>query len=301
VSYIAARIPVVSSFGQSGGAGFVTTRVTNAAGFEIADQTDPDGIRTFNVTFKSRSQADFEGLRAHYINMHGRNHDFPWRDYSDYLVTAAVGVLGDGAATGFPGYQLGRAYTVKTIIGGMVTTVYPVKKPCEDIPLIVYRNGIAASEGALAGEWEVDSSRGTVLWTAISSKTISNITNANPGVVTAVGHGFTNGQTVYLSDIGGMVELNGDFGTTGTIATVAGKTTDTFQLDGIDTTDFGAYTSGGTAALYPQPGEPLRWSGGFDTPVHYDSDNMDADLFVDKSGGEFIYNWTIALRESKIL
>lgn len=73
-------------------------------------------------------------------------------------------------------------------------------------------------------------------------KTVTGITNANPAVVTATAHGFNNGDSVYLSGVGGMNEANiqGPF-------TVANKTTDTFQLSGVNSSAWGTYTSGGVA------------------------------------------------------
>lgn len=74
-----------------------------------------------------------------------------------------------------------------------------------------------------------------------SAKTITAITNANPGVVTSASHGYTNGDLVVLGAISGMTQLNGKE------VTVANVTTNTFELSGVNTTAYGAYTSGGTA------------------------------------------------------
>lgn len=70
---------------------------------------------------------------------------------------------------------------------------------------------------------------------------ITDITQADPAVVSAYGHGFTNGMTVYLSGIGGMTDLND------TTATVANADSYGFELDGVDSTGFDAYTGGGLA------------------------------------------------------
>jgi hypothetical protein len=82
-----------------------------------------------------------------------------------------------------------------------------------------------------------------------AGKNITGVTNANPGVVTAATHGFSNGDWVYISGVGGTVGLNGN------TYVVAGVTTNTFQLtdfDGnsVNTVSMGAFTSGGTAARY---------------------------------------------------
>lgn len=80
--------------------------------------------------------------------------------------------------------------------------------------------------------------------------TITAISQANPGVLTYTGTDPANGDWMYLSGIGGMTELNGRW------VKVAGVNTgaNTFQLTSIhgganiDTSGFGAYTSGGTTA-----------------------------------------------------
>ncbi len=69
---------------------------------------------------------------------------------------------------------------------------------------------------------------------------ITAITKANPAVVTANSHGLSNGDRVFIASVGGMTEVNNrEF-------TVAGATTNTFQLSGIDSSAFTTYTSGGT-------------------------------------------------------
>ena len=75
-----------------------------------------------------------------------------------------------------------------------------------------------------------------------ATKTITGITQANPAVVTASSHGYSNGDHVWINDVVGMTELNGRR------FTVANKTTHTFELSGINSTSLTAYSSGGTAA-----------------------------------------------------
>ena len=80
-----------------------------------------------------------------------------------------------------------------------------------------------------------------------TGKTISGATKANPVVITATAHGFSNGDHVIIGSVAGMVELNGVTGI------VANKTTNTFELTDVDGTNinstaFTTYTSGGTAS-----------------------------------------------------
>ncbi|MBA87706.1 MAG: hypothetical protein CMB16_00360 [Euryarchaeota archaeon] len=73
-----------------------------------------------------------------------------------------------------------------------------------------------------------------------STKTASGMTKANPVVVTSVAHGFSDGDNVRIKNTVGMTDVNNkEF-------VIANVTTDTFELQGIDGTNFGTYTSGGT-------------------------------------------------------
>ena len=80
-----------------------------------------------------------------------------------------------------------------------------------------------------------------------ANTTISGATQANPCVVTDTGHGYSDGDEVYISSIVGMTELNGRY------FKVANKTTNTFEItdlqgNNINSTAYTAYGSAGTAA-----------------------------------------------------
>jgi hypothetical protein len=94
------------------------------------------------------------------------------------------------------------------------------------------------------------SSVGVAVQSAIAAaKTISGITKAAPGVVTASSHGYSAGDYILLS-VQGMSELDGRVIRVGP----TGVTTDAFQMLGdggtaIDTTNFGTFTSGSAYKL----------------------------------------------------
>lgn len=76
-----------------------------------------------------------------------------------------------------------------------------------------------------------------------AAKTISAVTNADPGVFTSASHGYSDGDVILL-EIDGMPDLNER------LFQVYAKATDTFQLEdidgasGIDTTNLGTFISG---------------------------------------------------------
>lgn len=74
-----------------------------------------------------------------------------------------------------------------------------------------------------------------------------NITQANPAVVTTlIAHGLSTGDEVGFFGVGGMTEVNDQ----NFFITVLSSTS--FSLNGVDSTGFGAYTTGGYATVYEQ-------------------------------------------------
>lgn len=79
-----------------------------------------------------------------------------------------------------------------------------------------------------------------------TSKVISAATQANPVALTVAGHGRTTGDTVMVTGVVGMTQLNDR------MFTVTVVDANTITLNGVNGTAFGAYASGGTV-----------WTGAF--------------------------------------
>jgi len=74
-----------------------------------------------------------------------------------------------------------------------------------------------------------------------ATKNITGATQANPCQLTIVGHGYTTGDQIKVEAVGGMTELNG------LTFTVTNTGANTLTLDGVNSSSYTAYTSGGTA------------------------------------------------------
>ena len=124
-----------------------------------------------------------------------------------------------------------------------------------------------------------------------ANKTISAITKANPAVVTATSHGYTNGDEVYISAVVGMTQVNGRW------FTVANKTTNTFQLSGIDSSGYSTYSSAGTSAKVYEIVTP--WSDTMADDVQWAQDGntlymTHSDKMVRKLTRSSDTSWTLA-------
>jgi len=115
----------------------------------------------------------------------------------------------------------------------------------------IYQNGSNPAQRAIrrgtatvtAGSQTVtDDGLGNFLQTA-PVISITGITQANPAVVTTSGaHNLTTGQQVFIKSVLGMTQINS---TPGVFYTITVTGANTFSLDGIDSTGFSSYTSGG--------------------------------------------------------
>ena len=88
-----------------------------------------------------------------------------------------------------------------------------------------------------------------------AAQNITNVSQANPAVVTIAAHGYSNGDWVYVTGVVGMTNLNG------LVYVVQGVTTNTFTLTDlfgniISSLSYPAYVSGGTAARIYTPVSP---------------------------------------------
>ena len=75
-----------------------------------------------------------------------------------------------------------------------------------------------------------------------AAQAITGVTQANPVVITYAGSDPTNGWKVYIEGINGMDELNGNV----YIVVNVNADANTFELSGVNGTEYAAYVSGGT-------------------------------------------------------
>ena len=77
------------------------------------------------------------------------------------------------------------------------------------------------------------------IWSTATNTAVTAITQANPAVVTSTTHLKNDGDTIKITDVVGMTEVNDRY------FVVANSTANTFELEGEDSTTYTAYASGG--------------------------------------------------------
>lgn len=106
----------------------------------------------------------------------------------------------------------------------------------------------------LSGLYPIDTRTGTTTYTiearaaataTRANSAIAGITKANPAVVTYTGaDNFANGDLVYIFDVAGMTEVNNLVFEVANVSTGA----NTFELSGVDSSAYTAYSSGGVVS-----------------------------------------------------
>lgn len=151
-----------------------------------------------------------------------------------------------GATTISPSAISGAGITLTAsaaifVAGDVGTLFYLEQMPTDTTKVWEVQKGVRSSELRRAGFNYYQAPTA-----APTTKAITAITAAAPGIVTSAAHGFANGQVIYIDGIVGMTELNKLF------YKVARATANTFSLQtllgsDVPTTGFTAYVSGGTA------------------------------------------------------
>lgn len=188
---------------------------------------------------------------------------------TDYICSVSTGYLENGFGNGKPTYQLAKKYA-----RGAGYTLKPIKKPNPEASFKVVRNGVDCVVGTNAGQIQIDFNTGLITFKADKQLNITNISVGVDCVVTTSQlHGLTTGSYVYLSGLGANT-LNEKAYQITVITNVS------FKLVGVTNS---AIAGTGFASVYPQPNEPLRWSGEFHHPMRFDGDmipHFDADGLI---------------------
>jgi len=238
------RFPDDISYGAVGGPGFNTDVVEYGGGNTQRNANWGDlALCEYDVAHAARIATQFDRLLAFFRIVRGMADSFRYKDWMDYQCLAADGLLGTtGVGTGALQYQAYKTYTFdsESVMRKLVLLVSGT--------VVAYRNGLPVIVGVAAGNVAFDILTGLFTFVpdvtknvnANVAKTISGITQANPGVVNATGHGFNNGDKIKHTGVGGMTQVNNLY------FTVTVVDADHYSI-GVDTTAYGAYTSGGTA------------------------------------------------------
>lgn len=286
MSFNEARFPTRIRPQPRGGPRFRTSIVELASGHEQRNIGWSQARRRYVIDQRTWTDADWETLLAWFHAHFGQGHGFRMRDWSDYQASHANGLLGSGVGTGLPAYQLARVYTA-----GSLSQTRIIAKPVSG-SVAVRRGGGSVTFGAGAGQIALDTATGIVTFVADATASASSITvGATTQVVLASNPGtLTAGQEIYLAGFTGTdAALVNNLAHT--INSVTGTGPFTFTLATV-TTGKTITLGSGQGRKYPQASEALTWSGEFDVPVRFATDEMSAEILYRNADGTLFVEWS---------
>jgi uncharacterized protein (TIGR02217 family) len=229
----------------------------------------------FDVGRRAMNATDTATLDAFFRAVKGRGYRFRIKDWTDYT-DGGAGVLTAQATAGV--YQLGKLYTA-----GALSETRLIQKPVAGT-VVAYRNGTAVSTS-----YTLDATTGLLTFSPFASAAVTAVSVGASTSVTLASAlpGLASGGLLYLSGLGGADAglLNGlqssVTGVSGAVYTLA-----------VNTTGKTITAGSGVGSEYPQPTDTLKWTGQFDVPARFDTDEMKKQVMDRQgSGGSLLVDW----------
>lgn len=261
--FLEERISSLIRMGSSYVDDYAVDIVTTSGGQEYRSLVHPFPVRKFDVSYLLDNDKTYAELQAIYHRAHGKFAGFRARCFDEWSSNGRVGTptafdqpMGHVSAGV---YQLRKRYGTDKAAGATGYAYREIRKPVAG----TVRVGIGATE-IRAADWSVDATTGRVTFAADKTVAITGISKAASAVITLGTHAIVTGQSVQISGVSGMTQING----MRALVTAWDATTITVA---INSTAFGTYTSGGVVHTRPQTGESVTAGFEFDFPVRFNT------------------------------
>lgn len=260
--FLEERISSLIRYGSGWQDDYAVNIVTTSGGQEFRSLTHPYPVRRFDVSYLLETDAAYNELLAIYHRAHGKFAGFRARCFDEWSSNGRTGVptaLDQEMLLVSAGvYQLRKFYGTDKAAGASGYAFRQIKKPVSGTVKV----GISGIE---VDDHSVDATTGRVSFNANRSANIVGISKASQAVLTLqFAHPYLIGDTVHVSAVSGMTEINGLRASVIFIAPFA------ITVD-IDTTGFSTWTSGGIVNTRPQSGESVTAGFEFDFPVRFNT------------------------------
>lgn len=260
-AFLEERFPPDIDYGSGFETRFATTLVTTAGGNEYRARKHPFLMARLDVDFTR--QRDEVIARIVDLNMRAGGMYKGFRVYN-YLDFSSNNYRGTPTALDQPVllvsagvYQLMRWYGSSA---DPECSRRRIRKPVANTTLI----GVGG-QAMPAAQWSVDTTSGLVTLVADKTRSITGITKASQAVITVGTHTFAVGESVVVTGVTGMTQING----LRALITAISGTTITVA---INSTAFSTYTGSGAVHTQPQAGEAVTAGFIFDIPMRFDAD-----------------------------
>lgn len=259
--FLEERLPIAVRAGASYSDQYAVEIIQTAAGNEYRRLIHPYPVRVYNVFYTQHTADLWDQILALYHRVYGMYAGFRVKSLDDYttnnriLAPTAFDQILEGKANGT--YQLQVEY-------GGTGTPLSIGKPVRTIfKPVAGTVKVAIGLAELSTLFTVDTTTGRITFTE-KSKSITGISKASSAVITVGTHTWNVNDSVYISEVEGMVEINNKR------AFVTAKDATTITV-AIDTRDYTAYTGSGIVNTEPQTGEVVYGGCQYDIPCRFNS------------------------------
>lgn len=262
--FLEERLSDLIRYGSGWQDDFAVDVVRSAAGDEYRRLIHALPVRSFDISYMLDNARLWSELVNVYHRAHGMYAGFRARCFDEYSTNGAT-----GAPTAFDQslllvstgvYQLRKFYGTDKAAGAAGYSYRTIKKPVSSTTVVGI--GPTAIRGA---DWSVDTTTGRITFAADVTRSITSIGQSSQAqIVVGGGHTFVSGQSVQISGVGGMTQING-------LRALVVSADDNSITVAINSSAFSAYTSGGVVHTRPQVGEAVTGGCEFDFPVRFAS------------------------------
>lgn len=261
--FLEERLSDLVRYGSSYTDEYAVDIVQTSGGQEYRSLVHPFPLRKFDISYLLDNDKTYAELQAVYHRAHGRFAGFRVRCYDEWSSNGRIGTpTAFDQSMGLVSagvYQLRKYYGLDKSAGATGYAYREVKKPVAGTVKV----GIGATEISSA-DWSVVTTTGRVTFAADLTYPITGISKASQAVITLGAHGLVVGQSVQVSGVAGMTQING------MRALITAKDATTITV-AINSTAFSTYTSGGVVHTRPQAGEAVTAGFEFDFPVRFNT------------------------------
>jgi len=263
--FLEERLPSEVRIGAQTRSAYQVQITRTASGMEYRRLVHNLPMKSFVINFTSLRDDVIKRVLDLYDRAHGRYAGFRVRWLDDFTTRAdgrsaptAIDQTFSRISSGV--YQLQKEYGQGGTPSGAGLPVRTIYKPVSGTALVAV-GGVTWPSG-----WLLDSATGRITFDSNRSKAITAISKATQAVIDfGSAHPFAINETVYISGVAGMVQINGQR------VSVTAATTNTITV-AINSTGYSTYISDGVVNTQPQQAEIVTGGCEFDLPCRFNSD-----------------------------
>ena len=265
-AFLEDRLPVCIRLGASWGEDFAVDITRTAGGSEYRKLIHPYPVMRGSIKY-TRDIADmWDEILSLYRRVYGRFAGFRVRAWDNWSTNGSTGAPTAQDQTlelvSAGVYQLVVRYGEGDPLLSIGAPMRVIYKPVSGTVKVGITNALTGPHTITS--FTVNTTTGKVTMAANKTRPITAITKGATTVLDVGANTFVNGDSVHVSAVDGMTQINGRR------ATVSNRTATQITLN-IDSNAFTTYTSGGTVNTQPQAGETVTGGCEFDIPCRFDS------------------------------